>query len=50
MDQIRLGRSHCSLALIIVMLASALPVCAEEPFPPEVLSLTLYADGVVDVD
>ncbi len=32
------------------MLASALPVGAEEPSFPEALSLTLYVDGVVDVD
>ncbi len=32
------------------MLACALPVGAEEPSPPEALSLTLYVDGVVDVD
>ena len=50
MDQIQLGRPHCSLALIIAMLASALPVGAEEPSFPEALSLTLYVDGVVDVD
>ena len=32
------------------MLACALPVNAEEPSLPEALSLTLYIDGVVDVD
>ncbi len=32
------------------MLASALPVGAEEPSSPEALSLKLYFDGVVDVD
>lgn len=32
------------------MLACALPVGAEESSPPEALSLTLYVDGVVDVD
>ncbi|MCW3990226.1 MAG: hypothetical protein NWE88_09150 [Candidatus Bathyarchaeota archaeon] len=50
MNQIQLGRPHCSLVLIIVMLASALPVGAEEPSSPEALSLKLYFDGVVDVD
>ena len=50
MNQIQPGRPHCSLVLIIVLLASALPVGAEEPSSPEALSLKLYFDGVVDVD
>ena len=49
-NQIQPGRPHCSLVLIIVMLASALPVGAEDPSSPEALSLKLYFDGVVDVD
>jgi uncharacterized membrane protein len=49
-NQIRLGRPHCSLVLIIALLASALSVGAEEPSSPETLSLSLYVDGVVDVD
>jgi len=49
-NQIQPGRPHCSLVLIIVMLASALPVSAEDPSSPEALSLKLYFDGVVDVD
>jgi len=36
--------------LIIALLASTLSVFAEEPSSPEALSLTLYVDGVVDVD
>ena len=50
MNQIHLGRPHCSLVLIIVMLSSALPAGAEDPSSPEALSLKLYFDGVVDVD
>ncbi len=50
MNQIQLGRPQCSLVLIIAMLACALPVGAEESSPPEAMSLTLYVDGVVDVD
>ncbi len=49
-DQIQLGRPHFSLVLILAMLACALPVDAEEPSLPEALSLTIYVDGVVDVD